>query len=142
MSHPNVLLQPLSELETLIRRLRASGQRVRRADTGCSVYSEVRPPLRREIRRLHAVFLDREHGPIHFEDVARELSITILTNHIPALHCFEREVHEQYGLAMPGHPWPADPFRGAQLKRMNDYPFYKLLGKRFTKLASGRSMPA
>ena len=53
-----------------------------------------------------------------------------LTPRIPALHLFEREIHENYGIIFEGHPW-LKPVRFAHDRyrkdlAMNDYPFYRI----------------
>jgi len=61
-----------------------------------------------------------------------------LTSDLPAAHCFERELHEQTGLAFPAHPWlkPVR-FQGREQAAMNAYPFYKLEGKEVHEVAVG-----
>jgi Ni,Fe-hydrogenase III large subunit len=61
-----------------------------------------------------------------------------LTAEFPALHCFERELHEQTGLRLPGHPW-LKPLRyeGPEAPAMRDYPFYELEGKEVHQVAVG-----
>jgi Ni,Fe-hydrogenase III large subunit len=141
MSHPNVLLQPLSELETLdfgdfAQRIEdhfARGQRL------LSLFGSPSADPVDSTPELHAVFVDREQGLIHFRGRRQGTQHYLsLTSEFPALHCFEREIHEQYGLAMPGHPWLKPiRFEGHNLKRMNDYPFYKLKGKEVHEVGVG-----
>jgi len=61
-----------------------------------------------------------------------------MTTTQPALHCFERELHEQTGLRIAGHPW-LKPVRyeGRDQAAMNDYPFYKVDGKEVHEVAVG-----
>ena len=59
-----------------------------------------------------------------------------LTTDYPALHCFEREVHEQTGLRVAGHPW-LKPIRYSGAARMDDYPFYSIEGKEVHEVAVG-----
>lgn len=61
-----------------------------------------------------------------------------LTSEIPALHCFERELHEQTGVRVAGHPW-LKPIRyaGQEQSAMNTYPFYKIEGKEVHEVAVG-----
>jgi Ni,Fe-hydrogenase III large subunit len=53
-----------------------------------------------------------------------------LTPDIPALHLFEREIHENTGIDFAGHPWlkpvrfPHD--RRNRLLKPDDYPFYRI----------------
>jgi Ni,Fe-hydrogenase III large subunit len=53
-----------------------------------------------------------------------------LTSEVPALHCFERELHEQHGVRVAGHPW-LKPIRyqGQDQAAMSAYPFYRVEGK-------------
>jgi Ni,Fe-hydrogenase III large subunit len=61
---------------------------------------------------------------------ATENALESITPMIPALHLFEREIHENYGINFENHPWlkpvrfPADRFR--KDLGMNDYPFYRM----------------
>lgn len=53
-----------------------------------------------------------------------------LTPKIFALHIFEREIYENYGIIFKGHPW-LKPVRFAHNRfnpgmKVNDYPFYKI----------------
>jgi Ni,Fe-hydrogenase III large subunit len=61
-----------------------------------------------------------------------------LTSRWPALHCFERELHEQTGLEMPGHPWLKPiRFEGREPSAMKAYPFYQVEGKEVHEVAVG-----
>jgi len=61
-----------------------------------------------------------------------------LTSDFPALHCFEREMHEQAGLRVAGHPWlkPVR-FEGQDQAAMNAYPWYRVKGKEVHEVAVG-----
>lgn len=61
-----------------------------------------------------------------------------LTCDLPALHCFERELHEQTGVRIAGHPW-LKPIRheGRAEAAMGSYPFYKIDGKEVHEVAVG-----
>lgn len=61
-----------------------------------------------------------------------------LTSNLPALHCFEREVHEQLGVRVAGHPWlkPVR-FQGRDQDAMRSYPFYRVDGKEVHEVAVG-----
>jgi Ni,Fe-hydrogenase III large subunit len=61
-----------------------------------------------------------------------------LTSELPAVHAFERELHEQTGMRIAGHPW-LKPIRyeGGQAPAMNGYPFYKVEGKEVHEVAVG-----
>jgi len=61
-----------------------------------------------------------------------------LTSAWPALHCFERELHEQTGVRIAGHPWLKPiRFEGQRQAAMDDYPFYKIEGKEVHEVAVG-----
>jgi Ni,Fe-hydrogenase III large subunit len=61
-----------------------------------------------------------------------------LTSQLPELHCFERELHEQHGVRIAGHPW-LKPIRyeGQDQAAMNAYPFYRVDGKEVHEVAVG-----
>jgi hypothetical protein len=61
-----------------------------------------------------------------------------LTSDLPALHCFEREVHEQLGVRVAGHPWLKPiRFEGQDQTAMGSYPFYRVDGKEVHEVAVG-----
>ena len=61
-----------------------------------------------------------------------------LTTTFPALHCFEREMHEQTGLRLAGHPWLKPiRFEGQDQAAMNGYPYYRIDGKEVHEVAVG-----
>jgi Ni,Fe-hydrogenase III large subunit len=61
-----------------------------------------------------------------------------LTSAWPALHCFERELHEQTAVRIAGHPWLKPiRFEGQSQSAMDDYPFYKIEGKEVHEVAVG-----
>ncbi len=70
--------------------------------------------------------------------VSVEVGYHEMTSEYPALHCFERELHEQTGVRIAGHPW-LKPVRyeGRPPSAMNDYPFYKIEGKEVHEVAVG-----
>lgn len=59
-----------------------------------------------------------------------------LTSTLPALHCFEREIHEQLGVRIAGHPW-LKPIRFEGQAEMDRYPFYRVDGKEVHEVAVG-----
>src|SRR5207342_1251495 len=61
-----------------------------------------------------------------------------LTTERPELHCFERELHEQTGLQIAGHPW-LKPIRyeGREQAAMDSHPFYEVAGKEVHEVAVG-----
>ena len=61
-----------------------------------------------------------------------------MTSEHPPIAIFEREVHEQTGLRIGGHPWlkPVR-FAGVRPVAMDDYPFWNLEGKEVHEVAVG-----
>ncbi len=70
--------------------------------------------------------------------VTPEFGYHELTSEFPALHCFERELHEQTGVRIAAHAW-LKPIRyeGKTQSAMNEYPFYKIEGKEVHEVAVG-----
>jgi Ni,Fe-hydrogenase III large subunit len=70
--------------------------------------------------------------------VERERGYHALTADDPAFHCFERELHEQCGVRIAGHPWlkPVRFERGDRNER-DAYPFYEIEGKEVHEVAVG-----
>lgn len=61
-----------------------------------------------------------------------------LTSEHAALHCFERELHEQTGVRIAGHPWLKPlRFEGAHQGTQDHYPFYALEGKEVHEVQVG-----
>ena len=61
-----------------------------------------------------------------------------LTRDHPAAGCFERELHEQTGVAIGGHPWLKPiRFAGNHPSSMDAYPFYQVVGKEVHEVAVG-----
>lgn len=63
---------------------------------------------------------------------AAKQKLDSLTNDVPALQLFEREIHENWGVDFKGHPW-LKPVRYAwnradQQQQLTNYPFFKLEG--------------
>lgn len=70
--------------------------------------------------------------------VTREHGYHTLTRDCPALHCFERELHEQHGVRIADHPWLKPiRFEGTRSGAIKDYPFYKIDGKEVHEVAVG-----
>jgi len=61
-----------------------------------------------------------------------------LTSEHGALHCFERELHEQTGVRIAAHPWQKPiRFEGAHQGTQDQYPFYVLEGKEVHEVQVG-----
>lgn len=61
-----------------------------------------------------------------------------MTTTWPALHAFEREIHEQTGMRVAGHPW-LKPLRheGGEQADMARYPYHVVAGKEIHEVAVG-----
>ncbi len=70
--------------------------------------------------------------------VSAEFGYHNLTEELPSAHCFERELHEQTGVRIAGHPWPK-PLRhgGSTRSPLEAYPYYQLEGKEVHEVAVG-----
>jgi Ni,Fe-hydrogenase III large subunit len=70
--------------------------------------------------------------------IEREHGYHSLTPEFPALHCFERELHEQHGVRVRGHPWlKAIRFEMSGPAGRDAYPFYEIRGKEVHEVAVG-----
>lgn len=79
------------------------------------------------------VFADNENKSLivlsHI-GMLKNASLDSLTKTCNAFHIFEREIHEQYGVAFPGHPWlkpvryPHNGFDSTL--KSDDYPFFSI----------------
>ncbi len=141
MNHPNVLIEPIAEMETLSFadfRAKLEGN-ISSGNRLLSLFGSPTAKSSGSVDSLHAVFVDTKRCLMHFRGRNTDgKNYRALTAKFPTLHCFEREVHEQYGMPMPGHPWLKPiRFEGKNLKRMNDYPFYKLEGKEVHEVGVG-----
>jgi Ni,Fe-hydrogenase III large subunit len=87
---------------------------------------------------LTAVLQDGSRLQLSRTTVERANGYHELTSELPELHCFEREIHEQYGVRVAGHPWlkPVR-FEGQDRAAMNAYPFYRVDGKEVHEVAVG-----
>lgn len=88
---------------------------------------------------LHAVLLELRQGLTHLQARRnRNTPYYGLTRHFPEFHCFEREIYEQYKLLPIAHPWLKPiRFERDNLRKMDDYPFYKLNGKEVHEVGVG-----
>ena len=71
-------------------------------------------------------------------ETSREAGLHELTTQWPALQCFERELHEQTGTSISGHPWLKPiRFEGQGAAAKAAYPFYRIEGKEVHEVAVG-----
>lgn len=90
----------------------------------------------RKDRGLHflmAIADDKKQDIIllsHFLNLGEKQALKSLSEKVFALHIFEREIHENFGIQFLSHPW-LKPVRFAQNRsnkelKINDYPFYAI----------------
>jgi Ni,Fe-hydrogenase III large subunit/NADH:ubiquinone oxidoreductase subunit C len=77
----------------------------------------------------------------HFLPKSAKQELASLTPQINALHIFEREIHENFGVGFPGHPW-LKPVRFAHNRadtklKVNDYPFYSIESEELHEVGVG-----
>lgn len=77
----------------------------------------------------------------HFLVETDKQELASITPQINALHIFEREIHENFGVSFPGHPW-LKPLRFAHNRakknlKVNDYPFYKIESEELHEVGVG-----
>lgn len=88
---------------------------------------------------LTSVVLTKEHElDVAKTRVTAAPGLHELTTEHPTLHCFERELHEQFGVRVAGHPW-LKPVRyeDAEQADMRAYPFYEIEGKEVHEVQVG-----
>lgn len=70
-----------------------------------------------------------------------ERELVSLNKETPALHCFEREIHELYNVKFAGHPWLKPlryPFNRENKKnKIVNYPFFRIEGKDVHEVSVG-----
>lgn len=87
---------------------------------------------------LTAVHEDADSLLVSRTIVDREHGYHELTSELPAMHCFEREVHELHGVRIAGHPWLKPiRFQGQDQASMGAYPWYRVDGKELHEVAVG-----
>ncbi len=77
----------------------------------------------------------------HFLSKTNKQELASITPQINAIHIFEREIHENFGVGFPGHPW-LKPVRFAHNRfnknlKVNDYPFYKIESEELHEVGVG-----
>jgi Ni,Fe-hydrogenase III large subunit len=91
---------------------------------------------------LTAVFLDGAGALCAVRaNASRHAGYHAVTEHLPAAHIFERELHEEFDLRVAGHPW-LKPVRGtrgghASPAAMDAYPYFSVDGKEVHEVAVG-----
>ncbi len=97
-----------------------------------------------DLQFLMAIASDVNHDIIllsHRINISGTLELHSLSREIPALHIFEREIHENYGVEFQDHPWQK-PVRFAHNRanknlNINDYPFYSIESEELHEVGVG-----
>jgi len=77
----------------------------------------------------------------HILKAAEKQELASLTQHIFALHIFEREIYENFGVFFANHPWlkpvrfPEN--RANKILKVNDYPFYSIKSEELHEVGVG-----
>jgi Ni,Fe-hydrogenase III large subunit/NADH:ubiquinone oxidoreductase subunit C len=77
----------------------------------------------------------------HEQDRQEDISLPSLTRNHFQFHIFEREIHENYGIEFPDHPWlkpvryPFDRQNKGEI--MDSYPFYSIDGEELHEVGVG-----
>ncbi|MEI7671346.1 MAG: NADH-quinone oxidoreductase subunit C [Deltaproteobacteria bacterium] len=110
--------------------------------THCVAYFAL--PLKESYRFICCMAADENHAIVLFshEQPLHPLpSLASLAAKHLQFHVYEREIHENYGVEFPGHPWlkpiryPFD--RADQAQVMNNYPFYSIEGEELHEVGVG-----
>jgi len=97
-----------------------------------------------DLRFIMAIADDIQQDIIIFSHILKadeKKELASLTKHIFALHIFEREIHENFGVAFTDHPW-LKPVRFAYNRadkniKVNDYPFYSIKSEELHEVGVG-----
>lgn len=91
-----------------------------------------------DITQLIAVLADDSNARLHA--AATDLSgqdLPCITAQVPQAHLFEREIAEQFGLKLVGHPWPKPVRFPAGGPVIGDMDFYRVQGDEVHEVAVG-----
>jgi len=98
--------------------------------------------------KIYAVIAEDDNSRLLYSSakIPNDKKYMSLTKEFPALHVFERELYEDFGIIPEGHPWLKGiryPFyRHHPEKRMETYPFSRWKGRKSMRLLSVRFMRA
>lgn len=93
--------------------------------------------------KVYAVMAEDENSRLLISSarITKDNVYPSLTKDFPALHVFERELYEDFGIVPEGHPWLKGiryPFyRHHPEKTMETYPFFKMEGEEVHEVAVG-----
>jgi Ni,Fe-hydrogenase III large subunit len=100
--------------------------------------------LKNDLHFIMAIADDKEHNILllsHTLVSGEALQLESLTKSNFALHIFEREIHENFGIEFIDHPW-LKPVRFAhnrfnKVQKVNDYPFYSIKSEELHEVGVG-----
>ncbi len=108
----------------------------------CAVYYAL--PDKQGLRFIMAIADDKKHDISllsHLLSANAKQELDSLSQHVIALHIFEREIYENFGIEFTNHPWQK-PVRFAfnranQNLKINDYPFYSIKSEELHEVGVG-----
>jgi len=100
--------------------------------------------VKHDLNFIMAIADDEHHDIIlisHHLNTNDKQELESLSQHVFALHIFEREIHENFGIQFTNHPWQK-PVRYAynradQNIKINDYPFYSIQSEELHEVGVG-----
>jgi len=110
-------------------------------DSHCVAYYAF--PVENRLKFICCIANDNTSGIAVFshEQKNHEITLQSLTSEIFALHVYEREIHENFGVQFTNHPWlkpiryPFDRFDKGNM--MNNYPFYQIESEELHEVGVG-----
>jgi len=99
---------------------------------------------KKDLRFIMAIADDEKHDIVllsHRLSTADKPELDSLSQHVFALHIFEREIHENFGVEFTNHPWQKPVRfsfnRADQNIKVNDYPFYSIKSEELHEVGVG-----
>lgn len=107
----------------------------------CVAYYAVE--MQGRLKLICCIANDRDHIFRVFSSMlpAGNSTVRSLSEEVPQLHVYEREIHENYGVVFEGHPWlkpvryPHNRASGTSV--MDNYPFYRIEGEELHEVGVG-----
>jgi Ni,Fe-hydrogenase III large subunit len=102
------------------------------ADQDCHCVAYFAFPIDIQLKFICCIANDRTSGIALFSHIEKREGLVLesLTSEIFAMHVYEREIHENFGVQFHNHPWlkpiryPFDRFDRSKV--MDNYPFYQI----------------
>jgi Ni,Fe-hydrogenase III large subunit/NADH:ubiquinone oxidoreductase subunit C len=113
------------------------------ADQDCHCVAYFAFPIDNQLKFICCIANDRTSHIAVFSHIQKnhELALESLTSEIFAMHVYEREIHENFGVQFLNHPWlkpiryPFDRFD--RKKVMDNYPFYQIESEELHEVGVG-----